>query len=523
MNRSIIFLLVLLLGNATGVRAWGSGGMRTVALTGTAAAGAGATFSMLQTNGKLNNAGQTAFYGEVAGAGVDVSNNAGVWSYDPSGGAELFAREGGAAPAAGTHFNGFGSPTINNSGRLAFRGLVSDGVTSRGAVWTQGATGVLAQIAQSGQIAPGTNVAFASFGVELGDNGQSVIPGRLNSFEVEEGVWRHEGGGPLVKVSADRDPAPGTSTQYSNFGGYSSNNQGRVAFVSGLMDVNGGGTQAAGMWRDGAGGVQLIARHGDAAPGTAAQFEEFTFGQQTLLDGAGRATFAAFLMGAGVDGTNQAGIWSERGGNGLELVLRAGSGLAPGTSARFRHFSDVVQNESSEIAFYGRVSGEMAFTDSAGIWSEGPGGVLGLVAQLGTASPGASFPFSDIDGQTLAKNLPGQVAFLAEVSRDATPRATRYEGVWAQNRQGGLELIALEGALLDVSDNPLQTDLRTVLDLDFRSAGFNDRGQLAFYALFTDGSRGIFISDLVAVPEPQAAVLCLAGAVALIRRRAKSR
>jgi len=61
-----------------------------------------------------------------------------------------------------------------------------------------------------------------------------------------------------------------------------------------------------------------------------------------------------------------------------------------------------------------------------------------------------------------------------------------------------LTLIAREGDLLDVDDGP-DIDFRTISELDFvdnsgnedgRSSGFNDLEQIAFRALFTDGTSG---------------------------------
>lgn len=68
-------------------------------------------------------------------------------------------------------------------------------------------------------------------------------------------------------------------------------------------------------------------------------------------------------------------------------------------------------------------------------------------------------------------------------------------------------------------------ELRTISDLKFgffplssgnedgRRSGFNDRGQLAFLAKFTDGTSGVFVADLGVVPEPASAVLLMAAAM----------
>ena len=53
-------------------------------------------------------------------------------------------------------------------------------------------------------------------------------------------------------------------------------------------------------------------------------------------------------------------------------------------------------------------------------------------------------------------------------------------------------------------------------------SGFNERGQVAFYATFTDGSSGVFVSNVVAVPEPTA-LLLMVGALGAVDRRGTRR
>lgn len=79
-------------------------------------------------------------------------------------------------------------------------------------------------------------------------------------------------------------------------------------------------------------------------------------------------------------------------------------------------------------------------------------------------------------------------------------------------------MIARVGDELDVSDDPGLRDYRTIRELNLiRSStndagnysGFNDLKQIAFRAEFTDGTSGIFVSNLVAVPEPCALALII--------------
>ena len=68
--------------------------------------------------------------------------------------------------------------------------------------------------------------------------------------------------------------------------------------------------------------------------------------------------------------------------------------------------------------------------------------------------------------------------------------------IWATNLAGNLELIARTGNFLEVAPG----DSRVISDVQI--GGFNNLGQVAFRAEFTDGTSGAFVSNLVAVPEP---------------------
>lgn len=91
-----------------------------------------------------------------------------------------------------------------------------------------------------------------------------------------------------------------------------------------------------------------------------------------------------------------------------------------------------------------------------------------------------------------------------------------------------LGLTVRTGEWLDVDDGQ-GVDLRQVKSVDFLSNaaagsmphdGFNDAGQLAFTATFTDGTGGVFVSSLATLPEPASAgVLAAAMLVPLVAAR----
>ena len=102
-----------------------------------------------------------------------------------------------------------------------------------------------------------------------------------------------------------------------------------------------------------------------------------------------------------------------------------------------------------------------------------------------------------------ALNSAGQVAFVADLRGTGITTANNT-GLWAQNSNGSLSLVAREGDTLDVDDGP-GVDLRTVTQLAFFSdsggedgqrTGLNQTGELAFTAAFSDSSTGVFVVDL---------------------------
>jgi hypothetical protein len=123
---------------------------------------------------------------------------------------------------------------------------------------------------------------------------------------------------------------------------------------------------------------------------------------------------------------------------------------------------------------------------------------------------------------SLAVNAAGQIAFSANVA-SGTENDVNDRGIWATDRVGGLQLIALTGDVLQVAPG----DFRIISSLDFVAlpgngdgapSGLNSAGQVSFRAAFTDGSSGAFVSNVAAVPEPTSLGLATLTLVALATR-----
>ena len=132
--------------------------------------------------------------------------------------------------------------------------------------------------------------------------------------------------------------------------------------------------------------VTTVALSGDTAPGTG---DSFTFLDSPALNNAGQTAFLGFLNSSI---TTDGGIWSDGGGSGLALVAREGN-TAPGTSDNFTFFDNApVLNNAGQTAFLGFLNSSGA--TNSGIWSEGGGSGLALVARAGNTAPGTSNSFT---------------------------------------------------------------------------------------------------------------------------------
>jgi hypothetical protein len=128
----------------------------------------GVNFNQFQWPVLMNGAGQSAFIGNLAGAGVTTLNNSGLWIERPSGLA-LVARTGDQVPGmpSGVVFSEISNPVMN-SDRIVFRSHLSGpGINSsnNAAVWSDDTSGGLQLLLRSGgSLVYGTTDMFATLG-----------------------------------------------------------------------------------------------------------------------------------------------------------------------------------------------------------------------------------------------------------------------------------------------------------------------------------------------------------------------
>ena len=175
--------------------------------------------------------------------------------------------------------------------------------------------------------------------------------------------------------------------------------------------------------RGGGNGLELVVREGDAAGmpigANLSGFNSFSLS----LNDAGEIAFIGFLTGPGINFDSNIGIFSESGGNGLKLIARTGDN-APGTQngVYFNTFTTPVLNGAGQIAFRGSLAGvgvddsDGGINNNTGIFSEGGGNGLQLIARAGDNAPGTPIGVNFTGFSNDVLNDAGETAFSARAA-----------------------------------------------------------------------------------------------------------
>lgn len=502
-----------------------AGTLRTVALTGQPAPGTTLNFLAMAVGPVvINDAGQTAFGAVLSANGGDR----GIWS-EGSGTLALVARTDMPAPGPPNNLEFFltGVPSLNNAGQTAFWSLVG---FSRESLWLE-ELGGLEPVALAGTAAPGTSPAvnfrtvspFFSFN----DAGQAAFTALLSGTGVTaaniNSMWSN-GGGSLAMLARTGSQAPGTPSgvNFDNFGTVQLNSAGQSAFFATLAGAGVTDDNNRGIWSNRTGSIALVVRGGSQAHGLPAGVS-YTNVFNGGFNSAGQIALVASLAGAGVHSENNHGVWLERSGD-FVLVARKGE-QAPGTPSgvNYGSFQSTALNDAGRLAFAAGLVGDgVDSTNDSGLWVESSTG-LNLVARGGSQAPGTASGVTFGEFGNLAFNDAGQVALTVTLAGIGVGDSND-QGIFATDRTGAPHLIARTGDLLEVAAG----DSRVVSHLQFaggsgggdgRRIGLNRAGQVAFRAVFADGSSGAFVSNLVAVPEPTALGLAALSSFAFLWRR----
>jgi hypothetical protein len=275
-----------------GIFAASRGRLQAIAVTGTDAPGfPSGTFANLDAP-SLNDRGDIAFLATVRRGRETVEA-----IYLRTGGKiRKVVGQGDAAPAGGT-FAGFGAPSLNNRGVIAF-GAVVEGRAVPGGIFLA-ESGQIRMILGAGDDTPLGGI-FAKFSerIVINDSGTVVFHARLKNTPVQAAIMALDDGR-LRSVAGIGDRAPDGGT-FSNFGLWPAlAADGTIGFTASVD----GGTSAIGVFVNGADGSTRLAGVGDMAPG-GGTIVTLTLYPVVSIAAGGVVTFAAApsATGEGVEG-----------------------------------------------------------------------------------------------------------------------------------------------------------------------------------------------------------------------------
>jgi hypothetical protein len=491
---------------------------QAVALSGQSAPGApGRVFSFYYPPA-ISGSGRVAFAGWLTGV---TSNDEGLWSGLP-GAIQLVAREGSAAPGTTAVFSsGWSFPRVNTSGVVAFSAALGAGANSSNntGIWS-GLPGALSLVARAGNAAPGTPAGVVFSGgmqnwLMLNDAGQVVFRANLTGTGVttanDAGIWAGAPGA-LQLVAREGDAAPGTGGVFDLFNYQFEAYPVPVINAAGEVVFSGHCTSGRGIWRWSGGVLELIALTNTTAPGTGALFE-YLF--DPWMNASGKVVFKASLMGDGVDFTNNAGVWVGEPGA-VGLVVRKGS-PAPGTSGQFlvMNFSNVGLlsiDDGGNITFPSSLmySDGSGVPGGGGVWQYGTGGAGGSsgssVVLYGEPAPGLS-GVSFSSVNDFGPHPAGSIPFPAYLSGTGVNADNDYS-YWLKDGESSPLMILREGDLFDVGGGVM----RNIGQIDPsvqapQGPGYTSSRQIVIGLHFWGGTSGIF-STSVPVPTSPGDMNC---------------
>jgi len=270
------------------------------------------------------------------------------------------------------------------------------------------------------------------------------------------------------------------------------NNRNQIAF-QGL--VTGGGVGAADdycIWAGSLSNLTLVAREGTQAPTLPVGATFGSFGALCIND-AGQVAFSADLNigDGGVTSANNSSVWFGAFTN-LQVLARESQIAAGAGSAVFGSFEQYLVGPASTALLNATLKnavGGVGSTNDTGVWLGAPG-ALQLLVREGSPVPGLPSALLDaIWGSDISPN--GVVGINGMMRENGTSVfATNKYALWV-GRSNSLSIAARSGQAVPGAPG--------VYLQGFNYFSVNDLGQVAFLAVLSDGTAGIFATDLSGV------------------------
>lgn len=434
---------------------------------------------------QVNDQGQVATVGQLPGP------TTAVWLYTPGTGVTLVSQRGdfapGTAPAMNfTHNDNDTRVKLNDLGQVLIKSeanVPDEPLTRALGYWLWDSAGALHPVYLTGTPAPGlpagSEIADAGGTGFLTNTGAAVEaevrPAGSSDLEDAAYWWKD---GQLELLASGRADIRATNDGSQVLVELRSLTEPSVFLSLSLFDTQSDQPP------------QTIIASAQELPGTDPPAPLTRVGDSQVTD-VGQVFFAG-------DANELGGLWRWEAGI-IEPVLAPGDELL---GEPVVEVSSSSANDRGDVAFVAQFD----TVPGSGIWVA-KGDDIDVLLTAGQSAPGTneSLRFGSFRGLQL--NDRGQLAFSATLFGDDTDAV---RSIWAVQPEETPLLIMREGDTLEISPG----DERLVTTLGVPE--FNELGQVFFSARFDDETSGVFLSNVVAVPEPSAGVLLLVALVTLV-------
>ena len=448
------------------------------------------------TSPSLNNTGEVLLLSTLNNAGI--ASPKGIWVATPDE-RILIVATGQHAPGTvdDVNFTTFDGLNFNDAGQVSFRAhTFGPGINfSNGSGIWSGSGDQLSLVARkSSQTSASPFVVYGAMAFpRINEAGQTAF------MSTGAGLFIADSGNAATPIVMVGDDAPDTEAGVT-FNEFDErpvfNDAGQISFKAKVSGPGTNGNNSTGIWSNANGPLTLIAREGTQATDLA---DGVLFGrvERPLLSNSGTTIFRSSFYSPGVPFSSGAGTWIHLNSN-TSLLAKSGD-PAPGfgPDVIFETISPTGISNEGKALILARVSGAgITYENRDGLWVS-DGQTLSKLIQQGDPGPGTNMDevFHSFSKATV--NNANQVAYSAFLRGPNVTTANDRVIIVQDLTTGMLTLIVREGDFIEVGED----EQRLVQHIEFFTDphkdlnGFNDDGQVAFYALFQDGTNGVFLAD----------------------------
>ena len=348
---------------------------------------------------------------------------------------EKVASTGDPAPGTACTYSNFFAPFIGYDGQIGYQTYLKQGAANIGTAAYLGSPASSTMLAIGGQPAPGTGANFGGYLPYIYDAGagNALFADSLSTSISSRAIFfGAPGSATAVAVTGQQAPGVPAGNTFSDLNIAPAICGSQILISAALNGSTDNSTATdAGYWAGTLGNLQLLARLGSAAPGTASTFAGLA---STKINANGLATFYGNLattpqLGtpyavAGIDSSGGfEGLWAGTPGN-VQLIARAGNptpasaALPAGSTFGIFISGGTALNNAGQMAFPSMLTIPGSTGTPTGLWFRDPATGIALVAKTGDTVPGLvdGTQFDNVTSSPPEINHSGAMVFGASLT-----------------------------------------------------------------------------------------------------------